>query len=151
MSYDYRTAVRPAGSHRMSGPYSCTCTASSLRGLQCLGYLSALPTVHSESDVPCRKEKKNRHKYFQIALTSAQFLPFIYWNHQVSFSIVSGNESLTRCFFSLNGVRRPRQIHGPKIRANVPPKGPCWRHRVCDLGAIVVAWAAHWCLGVGRI
>ena len=24
-----------------------------------------------------------------------------------------------------NGVRRPRQIRGPKIRANVPPKGPC--------------------------
>ena len=22
-------------------------------------------------------------------------------------------------------VRRPRQIRGPKIRANVPPKGPC--------------------------
>ena len=25
----------------------------------------------------------------------------------------------------INGVRRPRQIRGPKIRANVPPKGPC--------------------------
>ena len=24
-----------------------------------------------------------------------------------------------------NGVRRPRQIRGPKIQANVPPKGPC--------------------------
>ena len=53
--------------------------------------------------------------------------------------------------YSPNGVRRPRQIHGPKIRANVPPKGPCWRHRVCHLGAIVVAWAARWRLGVGRI
>ena len=50
-----------------------------------------------------------------------------------------------------NGVRRPRQIHGPKIRANVPPKGPCWRHRVCHLGAIVIAWAARWRLGVGRV
>ena len=26
---------------------------------------------------------------------------------------------------SANGVHRPRQIRGPKIRANVPPKGPC--------------------------
>ena len=52
---------------------------------------------------------------------------------------------------SFNGVRRPRQIRGPKIRANVPPKGPCWRHRVCHLGAIVVAWAARWRLAVGRI
>ena len=42
-----------------------------------------------------------------------------------------------------NGVRRPREIRGPKIRANVSPKGPCWRHRVCHLGAIVVAWAAR--------
>ena len=50
-----------------------------------------------------------------------------------------------------NGVRRPRQIRGPKIRANVPPKGPCWRHRVCHLGAIVVAWAARGRLGVGRV
>ena len=25
----------------------------------------------------------------------------------------------------LNGVRRPRQIRGPNIRANVPPKRPC--------------------------
>ena len=50
-----------------------------------------------------------------------------------------------------NGVRRPRQIRGPKIQANVPPKGPCWRHRVCYLGATVVAWAARWHLGVGRI
>ena len=50
-----------------------------------------------------------------------------------------------------NGVRRPRQIRGPKIQANVPPKGPCWRHRVCHLGAIVVAWAARWRLGVGRV
>ena len=33
---------------------------------------------------------------------------------------------------------------GQKIRANVPPKGPCWRHRVCHLGAIVVALAARW-------
>ena len=32
-----------------------------------------------------------------------------------------------------NGVRRPRQIRGPKIRANVPPKGRRWRHRVCHL------------------
>ena len=38
-----------------------------------------------------------------------------------------------------NGIRRPRQVRGPKVRANVPPKGPCWRHRVCHLGAIVVA------------
>ena len=51
----------------------------------------------------------------------------------------------------VNGVRRPRQIRGPKIRANVPPKGPCWRHRVCHLGAIVVAWAARGRLGVGRV
>ena len=43
-----------------------------------------------------------------------------------------------------NGLRRPRKIRGPKIRANVPPKGRCWRHRVCHLGAIVVAWAARW-------
>ena len=50
-----------------------------------------------------------------------------------------------------NGVRRQRQIRGPKIRANMPPKGPCWCHRVCHLGAIVVAWAARWRLGVGRI
>ena len=50
-----------------------------------------------------------------------------------------------------NGVRHPRQIRRPKIRANVPPKGPCWRHRVCHLGAIVVARAARWHLGVGRI
>ena len=35
-----------------------------------------------------------------------------------------------------NGVRHPRQIRGPKIRASVPPKGLCWRHRVCHLGAI---------------
>ena len=40
---------------------------------------------------------------------------------------------------------------GQKLRANVPPKGPCWRHRVCHLGAIVVAWAARWRRGVGRI
>ena len=51
----------------------------------------------------------------------------------------------------VNGVRCPHQIRGPKIRANVPPRGPCWRHRVCHLGAIVVAWAAHGRLGVGRI
>ena len=50
-----------------------------------------------------------------------------------------------------NGVRRPRQIHGPKVWVNVPPKGPCWRHRVCHLGAIVVARAARGRLGVGRI
>ena len=24
-----------------------------------------------------------------------------------------------------NGVRRPRQIRGPKTRANAPPRGPC--------------------------
>ena len=48
-------------------------------------------------------------------------------------------------------VRSAGQKYGPKIRANVPPKGPCWRHRVCHLGAIVVAWAARWRLGVGRI
>ena len=48
-------------------------------------------------------------------------------------------------------LRRPHQIRGPKVRANVPPKGPCRRHRVCHLGAIVVAWAARWRLGVGRI
>ena len=44
--------------------------------------------------------------------------------------------------YPFNGVRCPRQTCGPKIRANVPPKGLCWRHRVCHLGAIVVAWAA---------
>ena len=52
---------------------------------------------------------------------------------------------------SANGVRHPRQIRGPKIRANVPPKGPCWHHRVCHLGVIVIAGAARWRLGVGRI
>ena len=60
----------------------------------------------------------------------------------------------TRCdtgSCTANGVRCPCQIRGPKIRANVPPKGPCWRHRVCHLGAIVVAWAARGRLGVGRI
>ena len=75
------------------------------------------------------------------------------WRFQWRLAI--GRWSLTkpyysRCPFS-NGVRRPRQIRGPKIRANVPPKGPCWRHRVRHLGAIVVAWAARWRLGVGRI
>ena len=55
------------------------------------------------------------------------------------------------CLCGSNGVRRPRQIRGPKIRANVPPKGPCWRHRVCHFGAIVVAWAARWRLGAGRV
>ena len=40
---------------------------------------------------------------------------------------------------------------GAKNTGHVPPKGPCWRHRVCHLGAIVVAWAARWRLGVGRI
>ena len=46
-----------------------------------------------------------------------------------------------------NGVRRPRQIRGPKIRANVPPKGPCWRHRVLSpwcgcrrLGSTLGSW-----------
>ena len=40
-----------------------------------------------------------------------------------------------------------RPLH---VSHNVPPKGPCWRHRVCHLGAIVVAWAARGRLGVGR-
>ena len=59
--------------------------------------------------------------------------------------------TLSLALVTENGVRRPRQIRGPKIRANVPPKGPCRRHRVCHLGAIVVAWAARGRLGVGRM
>ena len=67
------------------------------------------------------------------------------------FFLWGGGDTNCRPAEESNGVRRPRQIRGPKIRANVPPKGPCWRHRVCHLGAIVVAWAARGRLGVGRI
>ena len=48
---------------------------------------------------------------------------------------------------TVNGVRRPRQMRGPKIRANVPPEGPCWHHRGlspwCDcrrLGSTLGSW-----------
>ena len=48
--------------------------------------------------------------------------------------------------FPCNGVRRPRQIRGPKIRANVPPKGPCWRHKSlspwCDCRRFGSTWAS---------
>ena len=45
-----------------------------------------------------------------------------------------------------------RLFHGERTEAaRQHAKRPCWRHRVCHLGAIVVAWAARWRLGVGRI
>ena len=42
----------------------------------------------------------------------------------VSSRMLLGPRLLTSCS-PMNGVRRPRQIRGPKIRANVPPKGRC--------------------------
>ena len=76
--------------------------------------------------------------------------------HEINGVLLLCNSSLIYCWLQglgliYNGVRRPRQIRGPKIWANVPPKELCWRHRVCHLGAIVVTWAARWGLGVGRI
>ena len=82
-------------------------------------------------------------------LNSNKFRSFLR-NQRLPFPTFT-NIMTNNCNMLKNGVRRPRQIRGPKIRANVPPKRPCWRHRVCHLGAIVVAWAARWRLGVGRI
>ena len=57
------------------------------------------------------------------------------WDSAWSMPQVNNQQNYEYIHIQCNGVRRPRQIRRPKIRANVPPKRPCWRHRVCHLGA----------------
>ena len=42
---------------------------------------------------------------------------------------------LSLCTILMGFAVRVRSA-GRKIRANVPPKGPCWRHRVCHLAMV---------------